>query len=128
MSAERPAFSVEFWEALGRGDLVVQKCASCGGLQLYPRRGCVSCSSSEISYVQVSGRGTLYSFSTVLKYAPSEFADDVPYTLAIVVLEEGPRMLTRIVDADPGQLRCEMPVKVAPTEIHGTLLPTFTVA
>jgi uncharacterized OB-fold protein len=128
MSSERPAFSREFWEAVERGELLVQKCLSCGGLQMYPRRSCVACSASEITYVPVSGQGKIYTFSTVLKYAPSDFAEDVPYTLAVVTLDEGPRMLTRIVDSDPDGLRCDMPVKFAPSEIHGQVLPTFTAA
>jgi len=105
-------WSAPFWEAAKRGELKVQKCRDCGKPFFYPRIACPHCFSEDLEWVRVSGRGKIYSFSVVLNYAPSAFAGDVPYVVAIVELEEGLRMLTNIVTDKPESLRCEMPVEV----------------
>ena len=120
-----PSFTDEFWSALHDGRLVVQRCRACKSLQMYPRARCVTCGSSEIDYESVSGAGTLYSFSTVMKYAPSAFADQMPYTLGIVLLAEGPRMLSWVVNCDMSALKCDMKLDFAPIVVNERLLPGF---
>lgn len=118
-----------FWEAAREGRLLVQRCRACDELQYYPRRRCIRCGGDDVEFREVSGRGTLYSFTTVLRYPPSAFTGDLPYTLAIVKLEEGPQMLTRIVDADPATLVCDMDVTCVFREMNGgRVLPCFTPA
>lgn len=131
MTVQQPSGSREerfapFWQAAAEGRLVVQRCTACDNLQYYPRRRCISCGGEGLDYQEVSGRATLYSFATVLRYPPSAFTDDLPYTLAIVKLAEGPQMLTRMVDCDPDSLRCEMEVEVVFREgKNGRQLPCF---
>ncbi len=99
-----------FWEAAKKHELRLQKCGACGKFIYYPRDRCPNCFSDNLSWQQVSGRGTLYSYTTVYRASTRSFAD-APYVLAIVELDEGPRMTTNIV-APPDKLKVGMPVTV----------------
>jgi uncharacterized protein len=118
-------FAAPYWAALEQEQLVIQRCTDCSELQMYPRRSCISCGASELTFEPASGNGSLYSFTTVVKYPPSDFVGDLPYTLGIVHLTEGPRMLARIVGATDDELRCDMPVKLTTIRVNGKLLPAF---
>jgi hypothetical protein len=89
----------------------VQRCGACGGYVFIPQPVCTHCQSGELEWVRSSGRGTLYSYTTVHRPQRPEFA--VPYTVAIVELEEGFFMLTNLVDCPPEQMRIGMPVEVS---------------
>lgn len=118
--------SQPYWDAAARGELLIQRCARCGAHQFYPRRHCVACTAPDPEWVRVSGRGRLHTFSVVHRATNPEFGDDCPYVFAIVELDEGPRVSTRIVDAPLDMLRCDSPVTlVAPTEDG---LPYFKLA
>src|SRR5690606_14225198 len=99
---DKPNFTENWWKHVRAGERVVQKCGACGKLQLHPRRRCNTCASADLDLVPVSGEATLYSFSEIVRNAPSDFQAQLPYILAIVSLAEGPRMLTRIVNAKAG--------------------------
>jgi uncharacterized OB-fold protein len=73
---------------------------------------CPHCFSEQLSWVQASGRGSVYSYTVVYNNAPSAFARDVPYVVAVIQLAEGVRMLSNIVQCDLDGLRCDMPVEV----------------
>ena len=73
----------------------------------------------------VLGAGTLYTFCTVYRNAPGGLNDQLPYTLAIVVLDEGPRMLTRLVNCAPEGLQCDMRVRWTLARIGDRDLPCF---
>jgi uncharacterized OB-fold protein len=79
-----------WWQAVGEGRLMVQRCRDCGHHQLYPRRHCVRCWSGEVELVEAAGRGTIYSV-TLTRRNP-EPAFEAPYAYAIVELDEGPRL------------------------------------
>ncbi len=102
------ALSAPFWEAARRHVLTVQRCASCGHHQFYPRPYCLACQSDDLTWVPVAGTGTIYSQTTVHIQIAPEF--DPPYTVALVELDEGPRLLTQIEGAgaaigDPVRVR-----------------------
>jgi uncharacterized OB-fold protein len=65
-----------------------------------------------VSFTDVSGRGKVYSFVTFHRVYHPAFEGDVPYVVALIELEEGPRLLSNIVDVAPEDVRCEMPVEV----------------
>ena len=97
--APRPPFGdplrAPYWEAAGRHELVVQRCADCGAHQLYARPYCIRCSSDAIAWVPASGLGTIHSQTTVhLKVIPEL---DPPYVVALVRLDEGPLLTTNLV-------------------------------
>lgn len=100
-----------FWEAARRHELTLQQCGGCGKFIYYPRPLCPHCFSDRLEWKKVSGRGTVYSY-TVSRYSPTPAFKEIPFVLAIVELEEGPRMTTNIV-APPEQVRIGLPVTVA---------------
>lgn len=87
-----------YWEGLAQGELRIQRCATCSRAIFYPRALCPHCSSDQLSWIVATGQGTIYSY-TVVHQAFGVFAEDTPFVVAIVELEEGVRMMTRIVDA-----------------------------
>jgi len=99
-----------FWEAARRHELSLQRCAACGKFIYYPRDRCPYCFSDRLEWQRLSGRGKVYSYTVVRRASSFAFAD-APYVLAIVELEEGPRMTSDIV-APPEKVRVEMPVEV----------------
>ena len=102
--------SLPFWEAARRHELKLQHCGACKAFIYYPRNRCPTCFSENLEWRPVSGRGKVYSYTVVRRASARSFADG-PYVLAIVQLDEGPRMTTNI-EAPPEQLRVDMPVKV----------------
>ena len=98
-----------FWEAARRHELKLQQCGACNKYVYYPRDRCPHCFADQLAWKVVSGRGKVYSYTVVRRASARSFAD--PYVLAIVELEEGPRLTSNIV-APPEKVRVEMPVTV----------------
>ena len=109
-----------FWEAAGNGKLLVKSCTACGRAHHYPRPMCPFCGSDRTEWKESAGRGIIYSFSVMRRATP-------PYVIAYVTLDEGPAMMTNLVDCDFDALRIGQKVKVVftPTE-GGSPVPTFT--
>jgi len=123
---ETNTWSEPFWKAARKEKLILQKCSDCGTYIFYPRLICPSCFSDNIDWVEASGKGKVYTFTIVTNNAPSVFLDDMPYVIAIVRLDEGVQMLTNIVDCDPEEVECEMPVEVAFKKLNDEFtLPVF---
>jgi uncharacterized OB-fold protein len=115
-----------FWEACARHELYVQRCGACGMLRYPPRGLCPQCLSSETEYVRASGRGTIYTFTVTHQNQSAGFRDELPYVLAYVELEEGPRILTNIVGTPPDEVTIGMPVRVVFEDVdEGLALPKF---
>ena len=115
-----------FWDAAAEGRLAVPRCRSCDSFIWYPRTYCPECHGRDVEWVDASGRGTIYSYSVVRRGAAGAYAGVMPYVLAYVDLDEGPRVLTNIVDCDPDSLQIGTEVGVvfdrAP---DGSALPRF---
>jgi uncharacterized protein len=113
-----------WWDATQRGELLVQRCTACGHHQHYPRSLCTRCQSTTLEFVRASGRGTVYSY-TVVHRAPHP-AFTAPYVIALVRIDEGPVLLTRIVDCPIERVCCDMKVTVAWDPLpDGHQLPVF---
>ncbi len=111
-----------FWDAAAEGRLLVKRCDDCGEHHHYPRAACPFCGSERTQWRQASGQGTIYSFS-VMRRA------DVPYVMAYVTLDEGPTMMSNIVDADADAIRVGQRVAVRfQTTEGGPPLPVFAPA
>lgn len=92
-------------------DVSIRKCSSCGRFQPPPAYFCVSCKSDELEWIELPGKGTLYTYSTV--YVPlSSLEDEAPYTVAIVELREGLRLTGRIVNTVSENLEIGAQVEV----------------
>lgn len=100
-----------FWDAACEGVLKIQQCAECGHHAFYPRLVCPTCLSDAMIWQQVSGRARIYAL-TVVHRAAQPFREDLPYVVALVDLEEGPRMMTRILADNPDALRIGDAVEV----------------
>jgi len=101
-----------YWDNCRRGRLLIQKCDSCGEYQFYPRGICANCWSNDIQWITSSGKGTVWASTVTYQNGTPGFAEDVPYVLALVELEEGVRMFTNIVECDPRSVTIGMPVEV----------------
>jgi uncharacterized OB-fold protein len=99
-----------YWEGAGRHELVLQRCKSCGAVQHRPRAQCAKCLGA-IEHFVASGRGTVYTFTVTEQNQAPPFRDAVPYVLAYVELEEGPRVLTNVVGCAPDEVRIGLPVR-----------------
>ena len=118
MSADRPlaprvtTFTKRFWDALGDGRLLATRCKGCDRLSFPPKTHCPGCLVADIDWVELSGRGRLYS-ATRVHAGPARFAADIPYAIGIVDLDEGVRLVTRLLgEAGPGSLDEEIDIVV----------------
>lgn len=117
-----------FWEACRRRELSIPYCESCSGFFFYPRTMCPTCGLRDVTWRTVSGRGRVYSFCIHHSSGLPGFREAVPFVSAIVELEEGPRLMTMLIDVepDPTEIACEMLVEVAFVELDdGHVLPVF---
>jgi uncharacterized OB-fold protein len=105
------ALSKPFWEGTREGKLMLQRCLKCNAYRWTPQHLCIACHAEEYEWSQVSGRGKLYSYSTVER--PPLPAFKPGYVVAVVRLDEGPLMLTNLIDCKPEDLAVDMPVEVA---------------
>ena len=115
-----------YWVAAHEGRFVMPRCNDCGKYHFYPHPLCPHCSSAKLEWVAVSGCGKLYSY-TVVHRAPSKaFADEVPYVVAVVELDEGPRLMSNLSNCAPDAARIGMPLKVAFRKLSESVtLPVF---
>lgn len=114
-----------FWEGTRAGELRLQRCDACRHVYFPPRPFCPRCASRAVSIVRASGRATLYSY--VIHHRPVP-GFEPPYAIAVVTLEEGPRMMTNIVECPqtPEALQLDMPVEVVFTKMTDEIsLPLF---
>ncbi|HEX9438019.1 MAG TPA: Zn-ribbon domain-containing OB-fold protein [Candidatus Limnocylindria bacterium] len=123
----RPSLeSGPFWEAVHRGELRIQRCARDGAFFFPPSPRCPRDWSTEWSWERTSGRGTVFSFVTFQRSYHPAFRDQLPYVVAIVELEEGVRLVTRLTGVAPAEVRVGMPVEVAFTPVTDEVtLPLF---
>jgi len=101
-----------FWDGIAEGRLRLQRCRACERYVFYPRSVCPHCMAAGLEWTDATGRGAVHAF-TVVHRAPPGFTEDAPYVVAMIELEEGPRMLTRLLDVAPGDAEIGMKVEVA---------------
>lgn len=118
--------SKPYWEAAGQGELKLQRCLDCGAFRFPPAVLCPECSSRSAEWTAVSGRGKVYSYVVFHRAYHPAFAADLPYAVACIELEEGPRLLSNVVGVGPDGIRCDMPVEVVFEPVSGEIsLPKF---
>ncbi len=107
----------EFRAGLTRGELLLQKCNDCNGINMYPRHACPHCQSLSLGWQKAGGRGVLHSYTVLRVGAPEGFDIDLPYALGVIKLEEGVQMLARLIpdpDGDWLSYKCDDIVEFAP--------------
>lgn len=120
-----------YWEAAARGKLLLPRCPGCAAVVWYPRSFCPVCHSTELEWSELSGRGTIYSF-TVNRTGRADhpaYRGAPAYVLAYVQLAEGPRVLTNVIGCEPEGIHCGQPVRAVfdGTDDDGAALVRFTV-
>jgi hypothetical protein len=117
----------EFWDGARRHELRMQRCSACGRAYFFPQPFCPHCSSRDVEWFTASGRGRLHTY--VINHRPAfGFQDAAPYVIAIVELEEGPRMMTNIVGVEPSpeRLPIDLPLEIVwQQESDDVTLPFF---
>ena len=115
-----------FWDGTRQGRLRIRRCLDCGRAHFYPRPFCPTCWSQRVDWEDASGEATLYTYSVVYQNDLPPFPERIPYVAAVVDLEEGPRMMTNVVDCPLEDLRVGMPLEVTfRQETEEITLPVF---
>lgn len=112
--------SLPYWAAADEGRLLIKRCRACGEVHHYPRDICPHCLSEHTEWLEASGRGTVYSYSTMGQ-------GEAAYTLAYITLDEGVTMMSNLVDCAPADLAIGQRVRVVfqPSD-SGHHVPMFT--
>lgn len=97
-------FDEQFWEGVRNHELLLQECRDCGHRPYPPRSKCPACF-GDLDWFEATGHGTVYSFGIVHRpNQPAVFAEHTPILIAIIELEEGPRLVSNIVGCDPAEV------------------------
>ncbi len=108
---EATELTAPYWEGLELGELRLQRCEDCGAYQYPPESFCRACPSERLEWCAVEGGGSVYSFIVVRqRYLPA-FGDLIPYNVAIVELDEGPRVIANLLDVDNEAIEIGMRVR-----------------
>ena len=106
------ADSAALWAGMRAGRLLLQHCLACGHTQYYQQGICRACGSDRLEHRAASGRGHVHSYSVVHRAPGPAFKADTPYAVLLVELDEGPRMISSLVDADPSAVAIDMAVEL----------------
>lgn len=116
-----------YWDATRREQLVIQQCVDCAGRIFPPRANCPKCGSAQLEWQPVSGKGVIYTYTVAHRAPHPVLAEQCPITIAVVELEEGPRMITNVTGCDPSDVEVGMSVQVDFEAIDDSdvVLPVF---
>jgi uncharacterized OB-fold protein len=117
-----------FWSAARQRRLVAPKCAGCGKFRMPPTPFCPRCRSQQIEWIALSGRGTVYSYTVVVKAPLPEMEARTPYAPAVIELADadGVRLISNIVNAYVDEIRVGLDVDVVwDTQPGGLVVPRF---
>jgi uncharacterized OB-fold protein len=116
----------EFWDACQRHELRLQRCAECHAYRFQPRPYCPDCRSRDAEWTLVSGRGTVYSYTVCYPPVLPAFEDRAPYNAVVVELDEGPFMVSNLLEWEGSEIPIGLPVEVRFVEIDDELtIPQF---
>ena len=101
----------QFYRHLAQGELRLQRCKACNTFRHIPRVLCPSCHGDEWEWIVASGLGEVFSWTTTMRAMHPAFAD-VPLIIATVALQEGPRLLARLIGVPPEAVKIGLPVQV----------------
>jgi uncharacterized protein len=118
--------SAPFWRACNEGRFLLRHCQRCDHTFYYPRRLCPACGGDALDWRDASGRGRVFSFSEVhVPFMGDAWASQVPYTVVVVDLDEGPRMLSRLVGDDRADVAIGDALELCFVEADAQQLPFF---
>ena len=115
-----------FWEGCRHHELRLQRCRGCGTIRHHPRPMCPNCTSLEYEWMRASGRGTVYTFTIVHGPTLPVFQAGAPYNVAVIQLDEGPYLVSNVIDCPVDQLCIGLRVVVSFEDVSEVLtLPRF---
>ncbi|MEA3025475.1 MAG: uncharacterized protein QOF91_760 [Alphaproteobacteria bacterium] len=119
--------SAIFWQAARNHRMLLPHCNKCGKFWFPPSCLCPHCLSDDIGWREVSGRGRVHSFVIVHRVYHPAFISEVPYVVAVIELDEGPRLLSNVVNVKPARVHCGMRVAVTYDDVSAEIsLPKFS--
>lgn len=104
--------SESYWRAARQGRLVLRHCKVCDNIMFYPRMLCTRCLSDDLDWREASGRGRVYAVTACHRAPDQAFRAEVPYVIALIDLEEGPRMMSNVTDCAPDEVAIGADVEV----------------
>jgi uncharacterized OB-fold protein len=123
----QPSIETEpFWTGVQERKLLMPKCDACGTISFPPTVACGVCEKTDFTWTEMSGNGKIYSFVVYHRVYHPSFKDKVPYVVGVVQLDEGPRIISNIINLPTTEVTCEMPVRVVyEDQRDGYLIPKF---
>ena len=126
---ERNALNTPYWDSLAAGALSFQRCSNCGHAWLPVRSECPHCLGADWRWETAAGGARLISWVVYHTAFHPAFAGRLPYTVAVVELDEGPRLISNLVGADPARpLAIEQRLRLVIEDESGTAVPRFVPA
>lgn len=119
------ADSAPYWQGARHDKLMLRRCKACGTVHFMPRYLCPSCWSNDLEWFEAKGKGTVHSFSIIRRASSAAYATRVPYVVALIDLDEGPRMMSNIVGPDALDVAIGDPVAVQFEARGDAKLPQF---
>ncbi len=120
------ALDMPYWEGLKKRELRMQKCSDCGHIWFPPAPGCPKCLSTNYEWAKLSGKGKVWSWSIFYQVYYKSFADEIPYNVIQVQVEEGPIMISNMVECKNEDIKCDMPVEIVFDDVtEQVTLPKF---
>jgi len=115
-----------YWDGLRDRKLLMPRCDACGKYWFPPSLLCPHCNATKWTWASTSGHGRIFSYVVYHRVYHPGFADEVPYAVAVLELDEGPRMISNVIGIAPDKLACDMRVEVVYQPITETItLPKF---
>ncbi len=118
--------TLPFWQAAAEHRLVVQRCTACEHTRLPPAPVCPECRSADSDFMEVSGRGEVYTYTIV--HRPIAAGQKLPYVVAVIALEDagGVRIISNLVDVNPDEVEIGLPVDLVWEDMSADLaIPRF---
>ena len=120
------ALDMPYWEGLKKHELRMQKCSDCGHIWFPPAFGCPKCLSTKYEWAKLSGKGKVWSWSIFHQVYYKSFAPEVPYNVIQVQVEEGPIMISNMVECKNEDIKCDMRVEIVFDHVtEAVTLPKF---
>ena len=102
--------SEAFWASTHEHEMKLQRCSRCGKFRFYPSEACHFCASMEYEWIPISGRGQIHTYTVLERARGTPYENNTPITIVLVELEEGPIVMSNLIDYDDADLAIGTPV------------------